>query len=267
MSDRPPGATGEEASHDGAPGPKPLDPAVFARYAVQDRRQILQLLHALIEKRVLLTAQVDTGASFLTVALATPEGTAVVLDAAGDAASARQVAAASELVCMGRLDNVRVQFSLQTPACIEYDGRPAIRAAVPDSVLRLQRRDSFRLQTPRTAAPLCTITTTDADGARTSVSGTVLDISAGGLALLLPLDEPPFHAGTEFDGCVLDLSDGSPLPVRLRVRNLSEIQWPNGKTLRRAGCEFIGQTNAEAARIQRYIFKVERALKARGASY
>lgn len=266
MSDRPEGALGEEAARERTSGQKPLDPAVFARYALHGRREILQLLHALIDRRVLLTAQVDGGPTFLTLALATPDDGAIVLDAAGDDAMNRRVAQSAELVCMARLDNVRVQFSLQTPAAVEHDGRPALRAALPESLLRLQRREFFRLQTPRTAAPTCAITTTGAAGERTTITATVLDISAGGVAVLLVPEDSSFATGAEFDDCVLELPDG-PLPVRLRVCNLSEIPRPNGKTVRRAGCEFVGQTNAAAARIQRYIFKVERDLKARGSRY
>lgn len=247
---------------------KPLDPAAFAGYVIHDRREILQLLHALIHKRVLITARLDTGPSFLTLVLAiTADETTIVLDATSDDTVNGWVANAAELVCMTRLDKVRVQFSLQTPACIEHDGRAAIGAALPESVLRLQRREFFRLEAPAFAAPTCTITTTAPDGRGKPVSVTVLDVSSGGLAILLPPDAPSFAPGAGFDDCVLHLPDEGPLPVRLLVRSVLDVRGPDGEPFRRAGCEFVDQRNTAAARIQRYIFKVERDRKARESGY
>ena len=249
---------------EGATAPAALDEDRFARYAVRDRREILQLMRALIEKRLLLSVQLRGGPSFLTVALAvSPDDGSVILDASADEAVNALVGAAYELVCTTRLDNVRVQFSLQAPARARHDERPALRAALPERILRLQRREFFRLPTPHTAPPHCVITFAGAGGRKKSVSVRILDISGGGVAVLVPPQEPSFEPGAEFDDCRLQLPDGAPLPVRLIVRNLFEVERPNAVRVTRAGCEFIGQSTAASARIQRYIFSIERDRKAR----
>lgn len=258
--------------HAGSGNGAPLDPETFARFAVRDAREIVQLMHALIEKRPLLTAQATPGPSFLTVLLAVtpPSGSAggsVLIDAPSDEAVTTRVVAATELVCTTRLDNVQVQFSLGALGRAVHEGRAALQAPLPDSVLRLQRREFFRLQTPHTGAPVCAITTDGASGKKKTVSVRILDISGGGLAILVPPKELDFAPSREFADCLLMLTDGPPLPVRLIVRNLFEVERPNGIKVLRAGCEFVGQTTAGSARIQRYIFKVERDRKARESGY
>lgn len=249
----------------------PLDPETFARFAVRDAREIVQLMQALVEKRPLLTAQFTGGPSFLTVVLAVtpPSGSAsgsVVIDAPSDEGVTARASEATALACMTRLDNVRVQFPLGALARIEHEGRPALQASLPETVLRLQRREFFRLPTPHGDAPACAITVSGPGGKKT-VSVRILDISGGGLAVLVPPKELDFAPGREFVDCQLMLPDGPPLPVRLIVRNLFEVERPNGVKVLRAGCEFVGQTTAGSARIQRYIFKVERDRKARESGY
>ncbi|KON80238.1 flagellar brake protein [Azoarcus sp. PA01] len=246
--------------------PRPLDPEAFSRFAVRDPREIVQLLGALTEKHALITGHLDERTSFITVMLASDGGSAaVVLDAAPEAAINQRLAAGAELVCMTRLDNVRVQFSLSAIEAVRHDGRGALRANLPTSLLRLQRREFFRLAAPRSAPPVCTITQVQPDGRSHVVSVRILDISGGGLAVLVPPQALHFEPGMDFDHCALVLPEGEPLPVRLTVRNLFDIKQPNGTRARRAGCQFVGLSNSVMARLQRYLFKLERERHAQDA--
>jgi len=243
---------------------QPLDPASYARYAVHDRREILQLLNALIEKRVLVTAYIDCGPSFITVALAvTPDGGSLIIDASPDEALTARTGDAAKIVCTTRLDNVRVQFSLVAAACTVYDDRPALCAVIPDSILRLQRREYFRLSTSQSEPLVCSIAHELPDGRKKSIAVRILDISGGGLAVVVPPDEIAFEPGSEFNQCTLKLPDSEPLAVRLMVRNRFQVEKPNGVKVMRAGCEFIGLSSQMTARIQRYMFRLERDRKAR----
>lgn len=244
---------------------QPLNPETFARYAVQDRREILRLLNALVEKRVLVTAYIDGGTSFITVVLAVAhDGESLIIDAGPDEALTASAGNAAQVVCTTRLDNVRVQFSLVAPARTVYDNRPALCAAIPDSLLRLQRREYFRLSTPQSDPLICSIAHELPDGRKKSIAVRILDISGGGLAVVVPPDEIAFEAGSEFNQCTLKLPDSEPLAVRLKVRNLFQVERPSGVKVTRAGCEFIGLSSQMAARIQRYIFRLERDRKVRG---
>lgn len=242
-----------------------LNPDALSRYLVHDQRAIVQILTRLVEKRALLALHLDRRASFITAILAvSPDERAIVLDASPDETLNELALGATELVCTTKLDRIRLQFSLSALERFPHDGYLALRTALPDAVLRLQRREFFRLTAPVSASLSCTILVDRADRARESVPIRILDISSGGLAVVVPPAGLEMSPGTTFEDCRLALPESQPIAVRIRVRNLFNIERPNGVVLRRAGCEFIGLSNPDAARIQRYIFSVERDRKARG---
>ena len=240
-----------------------LDPATFPQYLVRERREIVLIMNALIGRREFVTAHLGDS-SFITAVLAVSadEG-AIILDASPDEQVNAHATAGGEIVCTARLERVRLQFALGAVERCPHDGYLALRAPLPDSVLRLQRREFFRLTTPVAAPLMCTIAHEDAQGTRKSIPVRVLDISSGGVAVVVPPTEIALAPGMEFDDCRLALPDSEPLAVRITVRNLFHIDRQNGTRVWRAGCEFVGLSNALTARIQRYIFKLERERKAR----
>ncbi len=251
---------------EGDRGAQLLDPQHFSRYLVHDRREIVQIMKALAEKRSLVTAHLDAGSSFITAVLGvSADGEALILDASTDEQVNARAATASEIVCDTRLERVRVQFTVPPVERFPHDGLLALRTRLPDTVLRLQRREFYRLVTPIATPVLCTIAMEDPAGERKSVPVKVLDISSGGVAVIVPPSEITLEPGMAFDDCRLMLPEGEPLQVRMVVRNLFHIDTRNGVRMWRAGCEFLGLPNALAARIQRYIFKMERDRRARVA--
>lgn len=253
--------TDHDEAHDSQ---RPLDPESFARYALRDRREILQLLNAVLRKKELLTAFVDNGPSFLTIVLAVDEDTnTVTIDSTPDANLDERAGSAAHVICVTRLDNVKIQFTLETPARVLLDERSALRAPIPESLLRLQRREHFRVPAPVSDPLLCMIPHVLPDGSTKSVPVRILDISGGGLAVMVPPDEIAFEPGTEFPQCAVMLPDGAPLAVNLKVRNLFHVEKPNGVKVLRAGCEFGGLSNQATTRIQRYLLRLQRDIRAR----
>ena len=90
-----------------------------------------------------------------------------------------------------------------------------------------------------------------------------LDISGGGLAVLVPPTETAFEPDMEFADCRLMLPEIGPIATSLRVRNLFRITNRDGSVMLRAGCEFIDLPASMASTIQRYILKTERERNAR----
>ena len=245
-----------------------LDPETFSQYLVSDRREIVRLMNALIEKRELVTAHIDGASSFITAVLAvTGDGGAVILDASPDERLNERASGDGELTCTARLERVRLQFPLSAVERCQHEGYLALRAPLPAAVLRLQRREFFRLAAPVAAPLMCTIALDDERGNKRSIPVKVLDISSGGVAVIVPPAELELAPGMEFNDCRLALPESEPLPVRIIVRNLFHIDRQNGARVLRAGCEFVGLSNNLMARIQRYIFKVERDRKARDSGF
>lgn len=237
----------------------------FAQYLLHDARQIKQILRSLVEHRALITTYLPTGnQSFLTAILALIDNEErVVFDVSPDAAMNRRVASTDELVCATQLDGIKIQFALNGIQEVTYQGRDAFLANRPERLLRLQRREFYRLVAPVTHALTCLIPVPQEDGEPRSIEARVLDISGGGMAIIAPPEDMDFIPGMEFDGCRVNLPEFGPVSVRMRVRNVFRLTNRNGVEVLRVGCEFVDLPNSANNLIQRYIFKVERDRNAR----
>lgn len=245
-----------------------LDPESLSRFLLRDRREIVPILTSLADKRTMLTAYIDGQEPFATSVLGVAADDAtVILDVSADESVNVRAAAASELTIAGRLEHIRLQFAVRNLRRVPYEGHLALQAALPEILVRLQRREFFRLATPVATPPVCSIVIEAPAGEKKTVSVRVVDISSGGVAVIVPPADITLTPGMEFDDCRLSLPEGEPIPVRIKVRNLFQVERQNGIRVWRAGCEFFGLSNALTARIQRYIFKVERDRKAREGGF
>jgi c-di-GMP-binding flagellar brake protein YcgR len=237
----------------------------YGKYLLHSRTEILFLMRALQEKGALITVYFNQGIDFLLTSIVSvaADGSRMILDYGSSEEMNRRALAADRLMCITSLDRVKVQFILRGMEKIQFQGREAFRARLPDTVLRLQRREYYRLTTP-VAKPLkCFIPVPQPDGGRIVIEANVLDISGGGVAVLIPQPGVELEVDATFPDCRLDLPDTGSLSATLRVRNLFEITLRNGTRSKRYGCQFVDLPGATVNLIQRYIIKVERERKAR----
>jgi c-di-GMP-binding flagellar brake protein YcgR len=236
-----------------------------AKYLLRDRREIVAILKHIVTARALVSARLAPGReSYLSALIAVDDREdGVLLDASADPLQNERILRAEALDCVTQLEKVRIQFMLKAPRLVDEGGSPGFRCSLPDSLLRLQRREFYRLQTPISHSITCTVALPQADGSRLNTVLRILDISGGGVAVAVPPVGVRFEPGTEFSNCLLNLPDAPPIPSRLIVRNLFRITNRSGAELLRAGCEFADMPRGAEDAIQRYILKVERERNAR----
>ncbi|MBU0752777.1 MAG: flagellar brake protein [Gammaproteobacteria bacterium] len=243
--------------------PELLEPGDYSQYLLSTRNEILFVLRALLPDAARITVYFNEGRDFLLTTLVAIEEDTIILDYGSDAAMNRKALEADKLFCATQLENVKIQFILRGLAEVDYEGRPAFRAAFPDTVLRLQRREFFRLTVPIARPLRCIVPYEKDDGSRGQLEVKVMDISGGGLAIMSPPDDIGFQAGTEFPNCRLELPEVGIIVATLRVCNLFELTLRNGSNVKRAGCQFKTMPGPMLTLVQRYIIKVERERKAR----
>lgn len=187
----------------------------------------------------------------------------IVLDYGPSSEMNRKALEAEKHFCITTLDKVRVQFILRGFARIEHGGRASFRAALPDEILRLQRREFFRLATPIAKPLKCMVPIPLADGGLHLHEAHIFDISGGGLALSAPPAGIPFDTEMELPNCRVELPEVGIITGTIKIRSIFEITLRSGAKVRRAGCEFVKLPGPMLTLIQRYIIKVERERKAR----
>lgn len=241
---------------------QPLPTEGLDKYLLHGPRQIRQLLQSLSEAHALVSVHLTPGReSFLSaiVSLADDES-AVYLDACIDEGTNRRATQARKLLCVTQLERIRIQFSLEAAALATLDGRTALRAPLPAQMLRLQRRESYRLHVPLSHEARCALPRPDG-GPRLPVR--IIDIGAGGIAFHLAPDAPHVELGMELAGCLLTLPDVEPMVVALEVRNVTTQPSRSGNDNLRVGCRFAALPRGADTAIQRYILRTERELNAR----
>jgi flagellar brake protein len=241
-----------------------LEPTDHTQYLLRTKNEILFVLRGLLAGTDHLTIYFNEGQDFLLSAVIQVDDDGLTLDYGGNAETNTQALAAERLYCITTHDKIRIQFALRGLRQIDYQGRPAFRAALPDSILRLQRREYYRLTTPVAHPIKCQIPVMKEGGlSSTIMEANVIDISGGGLAMMALPDGLIFSAGNVFENCRVELPDVGVVITTLEVRNVFDVTLRTGTQVARAGCQFAHLPGPMLTLIQRYIIKVERERKAR----
>jgi c-di-GMP-binding flagellar brake protein YcgR len=236
------------------------------RYLMHDLRGIRRMLQALIEKRSLVTVHLAPRNRMLPSALValSEDEQSVFIDGSRDAGINQAIAQANHVTCVSMLNRVPVQFRLAALERFDLDGMVTFRAALPDSVLYLQRRQFHRVHVPVAEPAWCEVSmpapAPPEDVAINELR--ILDISIGGCLVSLPPDCRDFGVASGFDG-TLHLPGTPLIPLRLLVRNRFDPPPQHPTQAARAGCEFQNLPGDAENLIQRYIFKIDRRRKAR----
>ncbi|MFT3851032.1 MAG: flagellar brake protein [Propionivibrio sp.] len=238
----------------------------YSQYLLHSRSEILAVLRSLVQKGALITVYFDQGKSFLLTSMLAldADNQRFVLDLGSNDEMNQRALLAKKLILTTVVDKVKIQFSLNALNSAQYESRRAFVGAIPDTLLRLQRREYFRLSTPIANPIKLTTTIRRADDSVLQVSLPLLDISGGGVGLMVASDQAQLlERGATLDECRLMLPDEGLLVTSLGVRNMFDVTTRSGTRYVRVGCEYIGLTSARLAMVQRYITRMERERKAR----
>jgi c-di-GMP-binding flagellar brake protein YcgR len=243
------------------------DAEALTRYKLHARREIVNLLRHVGQRNQLVRLQANRGTdSFVTSILDIDESAgAVIIDCAPSALSNERLQESTEISFETVVDNIRILFSASKIESCMHEGRAALCFALPSSVIRLQRREFYRVVTPVTAPVKCTIPISDETGKLlTAVVLSLSNVSGGGICMIDETKQIASDFSRDYPNCRIELP-GSPVIVTLRLRNAQDVTLSNGKSIRRLGFMFVNLSNATEAAIQRYITKLEREQNARNA--
>jgi c-di-GMP-binding flagellar brake protein YcgR len=237
----------------------------YSEYLLHQPREIQATLRKVAQAGDLITVYFNEGKDFLLTSLLDATDQKVLLDKGANPKMNLRALQADRLFCVTRHDKVKLQFLLTGIVEDIHDGQRAFSGELPTTLLRLQRREYFRLETSVTRPLVCQIPVKNEKGKTEYKPANVVDISAGGVAMLAPPTGLALTGGMLFENCTLDLPELGVVTTALRVCNTYDVTLRNGVHIKRAGCQFIGLTPAGQNMVQRYIIKIERERKARSS--
>ena len=234
------------------------------RFQINFREEILQLLKKILEKRSFICAFFpDEIRSFHTILIRVDEEkNQLTFDAPFTPAIGQEVCDAGYLTMLSAVDKVRVQFVAENLTFNVASKFPTFCSAIPESLIRLQRREFYRLIAPTSPSVICEISPGVYTDSRLRLD--VFDISAGGISIL---DIPVEETGGVIQKVNLILPDEGIVLVDLCVQNISERILPSGKVIRKVGCAFVNLSKKDRLAVQRFIFRIEGERKQRGVLF
>ena len=235
----------------------------YSQYLLTGRNEMFAVCRGLVDHVSLISMIFNGGQDMVLTTLISWGENGLLLDFGASSEMNEAALKADKLFCSAQLDKVEIQFILRGVKRVVADGRPTFHAQLPDSILRLQRREYFRLLTPIVNPLRCRLRCADAAGASIALSAPVVDISVGGVSLSgLPADLP-LATDMQFADCSIDLPEGGRIVSTLKLRWIVDVVSRSGVASKRGGFEFMRLAHATSTLIQRYITKTERERKAR----
>jgi flagellar brake protein len=254
-----------EATIDTAPNAQTLpilETSEYDKYMLRTAAEVMMVLRGLRDRMAQITVFFNEGQDMLLTVLVAAANDHLIFDVGADEELNRRAVTADKHFCVTQLDKVRIQFLLGEFSRVTYEGRPALRGGLPRELLRLQRREFYRLITP-IARPLKCRMALPAGAGEYLHEATIFDISGGGIGISAPPHGVPLAMDQQVSNCRIELPEVGLIECAVKVCNFFEITLKSGAHVKRAGCEYIKLPGPMATLVQRYIIKVERERKAR----
>jgi c-di-GMP-binding flagellar brake protein YcgR len=233
-------------------------------FEIESRKEILALLRSIGEKNQLIRMLINGQADVCVTSILDVTASHIFLDCSIDKQQNQRILHTKAVEFETTLDKIRIMFSSGEVEDALHQGRPALKIRLPTTLIRLQRREYYRMETPLGLPVMVTVTLPAELGEAIHVLP-LADISCGGIAMLDSRRLLPNTIGLKYAACMIDLPHVGIISTTLQIRNSLDLTLLNRKSSRRLGCRFVDISRSMLADVQRYITKLERERNARTA--
>jgi flagellar brake protein len=165
-----------------------------------------------------------------------------------------QLVDSDEVVAVAYLESVKLQFDLHGLVLVRSFNACALQCKLPSEVYRFQRRNAYRVRTLERHQPKARLRHPSMPDMQLSLR--VLDVSAGGCALWLPMDVPTLQAGTRLAEVVVELDELTRFTAALTLQHVTVLQ--AGDRGVRLGCAWQPLSGAAERTLQRWIDQAQK---------
>ncbi|MCW8919544.1 MAG: flagellar brake protein [Gammaproteobacteria bacterium] len=226
------------------------------KYLLTSRAAVITALNDLNRKPELITAYYDHGDKSIitTIVKVLPERDLVLLERSPSARNNEQLLAGGNTTCLGRHHDINIRFQLHDLRDARYQGEQVFAAPIPDSLLRLQRREFFRVHVPLMNPITCRFS--DSDGEELLLP--LADLSLGGLGMTDTDRRFTGEVGMRLESGILTFPDNDELmEVTLQVRGIFTQGDHQTPPIQRIGCAYTDLSTERLNFLQRYIHQLQ----------
>lgn len=232
------------------------DDEIEDRFFVMGSQPIIATLGQFIYKSIPVTVQFNNGKDFILTTLLEARPESLVFDLGGDAESNRRLLQASSCTFVTSINGIRVQFSTAGGVKqIWWDDAKAFSVRLPTRILRLQRREAYRMVMPLVKFVPVRLQI-DQDGFRLDKQCPIHDLSVSGLGTTFP-QRPNLEPGQAVGRVIFAFPEGREIDCGGVVCHVTEIADGSGNHSYRVGLAVKNLDRPMEIAIQRYIISVE----------
>lgn len=234
---------------------EPLPTQGSERYLVRHTHEIERILRDVMESKSPITLYDTKGRDFIlsSIVALDPKGGSLLVEQGSSQVLNQRLVDSGHATCVTTQDQVHIQFTARDIQADRLGEESVFRFPVPRELIRLQRREYYRLGTSVINPVRCAINTQQG-----FIDTLVVDISIGGMGILSYEGVGLLHPGDSYQGCRITLPGTGEFALSLTVRSTFDLTLKNGRVTHRAGCQFIDLHPSVETEIQRYINRVER---------
>ena len=135
----------------------------MARYTLHSRADILFQLRTLHKRKLLVNLDLLGSRQIIvtSVLMVNEAKSTLILDSARGDALNQELMSGKGAEFVAQLDGVSISFATGPVTWCKYEGLPALRIALPTSLVRLQRREHFRVPMPIANPVKCIVPSAD----------------------------------------------------------------------------------------------------------
>jgi flagellar brake protein len=235
-----------------------------SKFRVHSEKEIQLILRGIAQKGTRSALYFGSGNDFILTTVLDLDKQGIWLDIGPNDVDNQRILHSDKIVFVSSQHQVKVQFVAYRIARTQFENRDAFYLPLPDSLLRIQRREYFRLLAPAVEPLKCVITdmqppAPDPEHSMKKIEVTIMDISVGGVSLVCAEHEAELQPGKIYTDCEITLPEIGVLTATIRVKNTFEVTTREGAVKRRAGCEFMQMDGKMAILLQRYITHLQRS--------
>lgn len=238
--------------------PAPLEagaPDSLDDFRVTSPREIAVMLRELCDTSAALQLQGEGGSVYNTIIWAIDEQRgSVALRADPNDAAVPGLLRSAEVVVVGHLRNVKIQFSVANLVLTHGRDTSVLSVRMPREFFRFQRRHAFRVRPYMRGSPNARLVHAAVGGAPLDLR--LFDISIGGCAVFVPDAFASIQPGLMFEQVEIDLDADTRFRVDMRVQHVTPINAEARGV--RLGCEFVRASGDALRALQRFIDQAQK---------
>ena len=240
-------------------------------FRINSKREMQSILQDIADKGTRVALYYDESHNFILTTLIGTNEKGMWLDIGPFPPENKKVTLSDKITFVSTHQHVKVQFVTHDIRMILLEGDETFYLDLPDFLLRIQRRDYFRLSIPASTPVNCIIPIRPYNPDKPNEPEIlrevpVLDISGGGLSLLCDEHETELLPGKVFQDCLISLPDTGKLRVNIEIKNNIKFTTRNELVNVRVGCLFVRMDNQTSSLLQSYVTRLQSESLTKGLS-